>query len=178
MGFLDRILLFVAMLSLVFLSLFAFLLAFGLLSLEYLGTSIASLYRRPDVGLVAIFLLLAGLRLFFLVLGNRGQGKGVSSRTELGELRISFAAVENLIQKTVRQVKGARETRVRVKGTPRGVTVKLQVVVNPEENVPALSKEIQEAICLRVRETMGIEVEEVSVFIANIGHEAPGKKVE
>ncbi|MGB4231894.1 MAG: alkaline shock response membrane anchor protein AmaP, partial [bacterium] len=121
MGFLDRILLLVAMLSLVFLSLFALLLAFGLLSLEQLGTSIAYLYGRYDLGLVALLLLLASLRLLYLALGRRGQGRGISSRTELGELKISFAAVENLIQKTVRQVKGARETKVRVKGTPGGV---------------------------------------------------------
>ncbi|HHY36652.1 MAG TPA: alkaline shock response membrane anchor protein AmaP [Firmicutes bacterium] len=178
MGFLDRILLFVAMLSLVFLSLFALLLAFGLLSLEQLGTSIALLYGRLDVGLVALFFLLASLRLFYLALGRRGQGRGISSRTELGELKISFAAVENLIQRTVRQIRGARETRVRVKGTPGGIAVKLQVVVNPEENVPALSKRIQEAICLQVRETMGIEVAEVNVHIANIGQEALEKKIE
>lgn len=178
MGFLDRILLLVAMLSLVFLSLFALLLAFGLLSLEQLGTSIAYLYGRYDLGLVALLLLLASLRLLYLALGRRVQGRGISSRTELGELKISFAAVENLIQKTVRQVKGARETKVRVKGTPGGVAVKLHLVVNPEENVPALSKMIQEAICEQVRETMGIEVDEVSIFIANIGQEALGKKVE
>ncbi|MGB4314998.1 MAG: alkaline shock response membrane anchor protein AmaP, partial [bacterium] len=136
------------------------------------------LYGRYDLGLVALLLLLASLRLLYLALGRRGQGRGISSRTELGELKISFAAVENLIQKTVRQVKGARETKVRVKGTPGGVAVKLHLVVNPEENVPALSKMIQEAICEQVRETMGIEVDEVSIFIANIGQEALGKKVE
>ena len=58
------------------------------------------------------------------------------------------------------------------------MAVKLHLVVNPEENVPALSKMIQEAICEQVRETMGIEVDEVSIFIANIGQEALGKKVE
>ncbi|NLP17785.1 MAG: alkaline shock response membrane anchor protein AmaP [Firmicutes bacterium] len=178
MGFFDRILLFITMICLAIISLGTLFLAFGLLSLDFLGTSISHLYGRLDAKLVALLLFLACIRLLFITLGPKRQAKSIVSRNEMGEIKISFAALENLIKKTVREVKGARETKTRVVPMPGGVRVRLQAVINPELNIPAISEEIQGVIARRIKEIMGVEVEEVEVFIENIGDEISSVKVQ
>lgn len=103
--------------------------------------------------------------------------KSIVQRAELGEIRISLVAIENLVQKTVREVGGVRETRTRVNPGAEGIKVKVHAVMNPENHLPSISKEIQEVIRRRVRETIGVEVEEVAVFIDNLGTEV-GAKVQ
>ncbi|NLJ33687.1 MAG: alkaline shock response membrane anchor protein AmaP [Firmicutes bacterium] len=179
MGFFDRILLFISMITLLLISLGTLLLALGLISLDFLGTSISHLYGRLDAGIVALFFLLSCIRLLFIALGPRGRAaRSIVSRNEMGEIKISFAALENLIKKSVREVKEVRETSTKVFPLPGGVKVRLRAVVSPKNNIPAISREIQEVVGARVKEIMGIDLEEVEVFIENIAEEAGSAKIQ
>ncbi len=178
MGLFDRVLLFITMLSLAAISLGTLLLAFGLISLDFIGTSISQLYGRLDAKLVALLLFLACIRLLFMALGPKRRTRSIVTRNEMGEIKISFAALGNLIKKTVQEVKGARETKTQVVPMPGGVRVRLWAVINPEYNIPAISEEIQGAIGTRIKEIMGVDVEEVEVFIENIADDISGVKVQ
>lgn len=127
---------------------------------------------RLTVGIVgAAFLIVSG-RLFLMASIRRRGGQAITHETELGEVRISLDAVENLVRKVARGIKGVREVRARVDQGSQGLAAEVRGTIAPDVSIPEVSEEIQSAVKSYVRRVVGVEVAEVRIHVDNIAGEA------
>ncbi|MFO7172624.1 MAG: alkaline shock response membrane anchor protein AmaP [Bacillota bacterium] len=124
-------------------------------------------------GRVAVFLVGAAffavsLRLILMAFTRRGAGPALVHETPLGEVRIALSAVENLIRRVARGVRGVREVRATVTQGPGGLVAELRGVISPDVSIPEVSGALQEEVRACVRRVVGAEVTEVRVFVENI----------
>lgn len=136
--------------------------------LYFLRTSLENLYGSLEAVLAAV--LLAVLALVILVFSLR-RGESVEtllSHSQMGELRICFKAIENLVLKAARTVNGVREVKTKMVQSENGLTIFLRAVTFPDLNIPQISTELQAAVKEYVETTTGATVAEVKVMIENV----------
>ncbi len=111
----------------------------------------------------SLFLLLAiGLR------SSRRPVETILSYSELGEVRISIGALENMVLRVTQQHNAVKESSRKVVKTPRGLVIYLRAKVLPDLNLPTLASELQQNINSYIEEVTGIKVAEVKVLVENI----------
>jgi uncharacterized alkaline shock family protein YloU len=134
-------------------------------------------YNYTALGFLA---LLVGV-LMTMFFGSRGKKKenagSVVSYTDLGEISISFKAVENMVLTASRAVKGVREIITRIDSTEQGLIIYLRVKTLPDLPIPELIKELQEKVRDYVQEISGTNVVEIKVKVENIVQEKIQKQV-
>ncbi len=172
MGLGDRILLAVFTFIMALVSLAALLAALGWeLPFLWLGTSLASPGGRVAVALTSFVLFAVSVRFLYFGFKRRSHVQTLVHDTALGQVRITLAAVENLVRRVTRQVKGVRDVRAAVTGQPEGLAVSVRTVVSPDVNIPETSEEIQRTIRRYTKDVVGVEVSDVKVFVENISAE-------
>jgi len=130
-----------------------------------LSVTLITLYNRTwETVVVAGVLLLIAVHLAGLVL-RRGEEKAVVTETDLGRIRISFRAIENLVCRTVRGIKGVRDLDVKVLPRSGGVDIQIALIVEPGAVFTALADEVQQKVVQAVGETGGIVAGSVAVKI-------------
>ena len=82
----------------------------------------------------------------------------------LGQVKITIGTVESMANKVARQITGVRETLTKVKSTPGGIAIFMQVSLTPEINIPEVTSQIQNELKEYFAKVAGIEVEEVRIF--------------
>ncbi|MPL84347.1 hypothetical protein SDC9_30312 [bioreactor metagenome] len=171
MGIFDRIILSIYTCLLAFLSVGVILLSLRLLSLDLVGTSLRYVYGQWEAGLVGAVFLLVSIRL--LLAGVRTQrGKGtIVHHNDFGDVHITLDAVENLVEKTARHIRGVRSTKIKVERNGQQLLVTIKAVVSPESNVPVVSKEIQQRVHEHIKNTVGIELSDVRILVENISND-------
>ncbi len=131
-----------------------------------------------------VFGILSGLSLVvslrFLYLGSRKDrpDQALVHETEMGEVHISLGAVENLVTKVAKSLKGVRDVRSSVYQRDGNLGVRIHAVVSPEVNVPDTARLIQQAVGDYTKNVVGVEVTEVKVVVNNITNEAKRGRVE
>lgn len=123
---------------------------------------------RIALGVIAAVFFAVSVRLIFFAFRGRDRGQAVMHESSLGEIRISLDAVENLVRKVARGVKGVREMKADVTNTNAGLAVELKGIISPEVSIPEVSEEIQSAVKSYVRRVVGVEVAEVRIKVENI----------
>ncbi|HHY95384.1 MAG TPA: alkaline shock response membrane anchor protein AmaP [Firmicutes bacterium] len=115
----------------------------------------------------------------FLTLGfqSRHGGRAVVHETPLGDVRVSLAAVENLVRRVARQTVGVRDVKAWVHYAPAGLVADVRLVVSPDVNIPKTSQDVQKSICDYVRDVVGVGVAEIKVLVENLSTE-PRRRVE
>ena len=115
----------------------------------------------------------------YLLIGNlrTNNAPTYSNRnSEIGEIRISADALENIATKASSRIKGVREQKVRVRiENGDAVSVVAKIAVDGETPIPQLSEEIQLNIKESIEKIAGINVERVHVVVANVGSAANRK---
>lgn len=127
-----------------------------------------------EAGAGALLLLLAGLHLLFFGL-RRERDEGIRQETEIGHVRISLKAMESLVYRTAREIRGIKDVGVRVHPSPEGVAIALSLVVHPDVVIPKVSEEVGLLVRSRVRETVGVNVGDVAIEVRNISTVAKGR---
>lgn len=119
----------------------------------------------------SLFLLLAiGFR------PSRKPAETILQYSELGEVRISIAAIENMVLRVTQQHNAVKESSRKVVKTPRGLVIYLRARVLPDLNLPSLASELQQNINKYIEEVTGIKVAEVKVLVENIVSEITVQK--
>ena len=122
------------------------------------------------VGLVGAILILLGLVFFFDNLKSGPAPAGVIQELKLGRVVTTVGALESVVHKAVRQVRGVREVKPLIQVGAAGLIVTLRVVLSPDVKVKEIAEQIQENVKVQVNETVGTEVLEVRVKVDNIGY--------
>jgi uncharacterized alkaline shock family protein YloU len=146
--------------------------ALGFDASGYAAAVVHTMLRAPwETAAVAVVILLAALGA--LVAGlSRGVERAVVRETSLGQVRISLAAIENAVYRSVRQVRGVCDVDADVRAGVAGVDVRLAVTVAPDLAIPAVSDEVQQRVERYVQETVGVSVGTVVVEIKAVASEA------
>ncbi len=175
MGIFDRIILSIYTLLLAFLSLGVILISLRLISLEQVWTSISLIYGQWEAGLVAAVFLLVSIRLLLAGLRSRRNGSAIVHHNEMGDIHISLDAIENLVEKAARHVRGVRGVKVVASHSPAGLTMRLKAVISPESNIPTVTAEIQQRVNDYVKNTVGVELTDMHILVENIANDFKSK---
>lgn len=171
MGIIDRIILSIYTFLLAILSLGVILMAFGLISLDLLWTGIYHIYGQWEAGLIGAVFLLVSIRLLLAGARSHRPKDTIVQHTDMGDVHIALDAVENLVEKATRHIRGVRGVKVRV--TPEGNALKvyLKAVISPESSVPDVSAEIQKRVYEHIKNTVGVELADVKILVENIAND-------
>ncbi len=179
MGLFDRIILTIYTFALTFLSAAFVAMAAGWsVPLDAVRDILDLQQGRLAVGVTAGAFFVASVRLLYFAFRRRGVGRTVRHDTDLGEVRISLAAVENLVTRVARQQSGVREVRPMAEVRDGAIRVTLRAVVSPDVSIPEMSDLLQKEVVRYVRNVVGVDVSEVRVIISNISSEHRRGRVE
>ncbi len=179
MGIFDRIILTIFTLIVAVFSGLVILLAAGWLApLEVFWTSLLDISGRWIIGSAAGLTFIMAVRFVYYGFHRVGADQTLVHESDLGEVRISIGAVENLVRKVARQVKGVRDVRGWVIPGGGRLNVRLRAVISPDVSVPDVSGNIQNAVRDCLSNVVGVEAGEVRVFVENISNEARRGRVE
>lgn len=130
--------------------------------LSGVGESMATTYPAQTAVIGLLELLLAA---YFLAWAFRRRyaSRAIVQETELGTVRISLKAVEDLVQRAARQAQGVRDVKVDLRSDKQGVFINLIVTVAPDISIPAVSDEVQRRVEQYITQTVGVTVARVTV---------------
>ena len=143
--------------------------------LDDFRTSFLTVFNSWPYAVLGGVVFLLALWVFLINLLREERQKSINSQGELGEYRITFTALENLVLQSAAEVKGVRDTKTRLSQSDGGLVIYLRLTTVPDTKVPELVDEIQKNIKEYVEEISGITVAEVKVLIDNITKEAKRK---
>ncbi len=130
-------------------------------------------------GILSLLLFLASIRLFLLFAARRPSGGTLVYPGELGEVRISLTAMENLVRKVAQSVGGVKEVKSStVWAEDKQIAVRIQVGVGADVNIPDLSAQLQKTIGDHLLAVVGVTVEHVHVLVTNIAESSKRGRVE
>ncbi len=177
MGALDRVLLFVYTVALMVFAAVSLVVSLGLREpFRLFQLAFATASGRWSTGALSLLVLVAASRVMYSAFAQpRAQ---VVHATDLGEVRIAREAVEHLIQRVARQVRGVRDVRPRVTIGEDGITAHLRISVSPDVGIRPLAGQIQDELRRAVREVVGVELAELDVAVDNITAEVRRSRLE
>ena len=119
----------------------------------------------------SLVLLVLAAYLFWMGLRRRRQEKTILCDTPLGEVRIAERAVESLALRASRRVKGVHDANISVRATISGLDIFVEATVGPDQSIPQITQEIRTRVADYIRETVGVSVNTVAVFVTRIAPE-------
>lgn len=123
--------------------------------------------RRIVFVVASVFLILSLMFLFSGIRSDKDK-KSVTKHTNVGEIKISLTAIENIALSASRRLNGVRESKANVTRLDDSVSIAIKTIVQADTNIPALSEDIQVKVKSLVEETTGIIVNDVKVVVENI----------
>lgn len=169
MGIFDRILLMLYTLSLTVLSAVFVAVASGWrFPLEYIRTSLENPSGRWAVAGISLLFFIASVRFIIYVFTPGRSRRAVVHETEMGEVHIALDAIENLVKRATRQVRGVRGVRAKVATREGGLAIYLRVVVSPDVSIPEASEEIRSTLRTYVKNVVGVPVLDIPIEVNDI----------
>ena len=143
-------------------------------SIYYYITDAILVNKTASTIVFLIALLFFALSILFLLSGFKSSKdpKGVSNKTDIGEIKISLDAVESISLATSRKVRGVSSTKASVEMLDDNsvlITVKMEVL--HDVVIPSTSEEMQKEVKHAVENISGIKVSGVKVVVENISKE-------
>jgi hypothetical protein len=123
---------------------------------------------RWGLGAVGVVWALLSVRLLAVAFG-RGARAPMVHQTDLGEVRVSISAMENLVLKVVHATRGMHDARVSAAVAPGGgLMVRVRAWVGTDVSVPAVSEDLQKSIRAYLKSVVGVETKEVHLVVEEI----------
>lgn len=181
MGIIDRIVLTVYTLALAFISALMILVAIAPTWIQphmWLADALSSTRGQVVLFIIGVAFFGVSVRLIVFAFTRRGGGQPVVHETALGDVRISLDAVESLVKKVARSIKGVREMKAVVTHGKDGLHAELRGTISPEVSIPDVSEEIQSAVRQYVKRVVGVEMAEIRLEVDNIATDAHRRRLD
>lgn len=165
---------FLAFFSLVVAALAAFFIALAAgweLPLSALYDFLAVPSNRWAAGIISVVVLLISLYLFLTSFQRSSKREVVLQETEHGYVEITNSALEDLIRRAARHVRGVREVKPILRYNRDGLSVVLRIGINPDASIPAVSEQVQQITRDYLEEKAGIQVRGISVLVESVSFE-------
>ncbi|MCK8825449.1 alkaline shock response membrane anchor protein AmaP [Fuchsiella alkaliacetigena] len=168
MEIIDRIVIVIFTIVLIFLSLLMILTSFALIPQEYIVEFIIQNYARPEVAVVGAVFLLIALRIIAPLFKRNLIQNTIVQQGSLGQISISLKAIDSLVTQVISQTAGVKLLESKLEAVEEGLQVFLEVSVNPGLDIPQLTEELQTEIKDYLHRTTGVAVIEVKLLVRNI----------
>lgn len=130
------------------------------------------------IGVIGTAFFAVSVRLIVFAFTRRGGGQPVIYESPNGEVRISLDAVESLVKKTARSIKGVRDIKAVIIHGKDGLHAELIGTVSPDVSIPEVSEEIQSSVRQYVKRVVGVEMTEVKIEIENIAADGRARRLD
>jgi amino acid transporter len=128
------------------------------------------------IGLASGVVILLGLLLIAMSLqGERRPRELLIETAALGRVEISATALHDMVLRASRHIREIREIRPVLRYEKDGVAVTLYLKVNPDANVPEVSRALQQEVQNYLEEKAGIHVNRLQVMVEGVSYEARTK---
>ena len=118
------------------------------------------------IGLGLTFLSLIEL---YLAVKNLRRIPAIAFINPLGEVRITYAALEDYIKSLKDEVPEIKEVKPQVVAGRRGVEIYSRVIVERDVNLPEITSKFQDMVSRYVKDVLGIEdIASIKVYIQKI----------
>ncbi len=174
MGVTDRILLSIYSLAIGLIALFGAIIGLPVL----FGEEEIIQWIRTVHGDVWFHVLLIGFSLLFFLVSlrliwvslhrNSSIDKGIDQETEIGNVHISLTTIEEIVISSAQRVKGVHDLTARVYYDKENssLSIGLKMVIDGKIPIQSLSKELQQVVKDQVETIAGVEVDQVSIYVA------------
>ncbi len=173
MKFIEKLTLIIYSNIILILSIIACLLIFGWLDINVVQNLVKNLLlygtsSRIILGVSIVFILLS-IRCIFFDPTSKQEMKdkqGVLLANENGKLMISKETIENLVEAVTKQYKMAKDVSSKVElDKDNNVKIFVNLVVGSDTVIKDLSKDLQDKIKSKVKETTDLEVKQVNITV-------------
>jgi hypothetical protein len=142
----------------------------------YLQTFLSIPNNLWIIGAASVIVILLGLLLIAMSLqGERRSWELLIEDAALGRVEISVTALHDMILRASRKIREIREIRPVLRYEKDGVAVALHLKVNPDANIPEVSRELQQEVQSYLEEKAGIHVKRLRVLVEGVSYEARAK---
>ena len=173
MKFIEKITLIIYSNIMLILSIILCLLVFGWLDIGIVGEIVKNCITtdpgsKITLGVSVLFILLS-IRCIFFDPTSKQEMKdkqGVLLANENGKLMISKETIENLVEAVTKQYKMAKDVSSKVElDKDNNVNIFVNLVVGSDTVIKDLSKDLQDKIKSKVKETTDLEVKQVNITV-------------
>ncbi len=165
----GRIILAAVLILFSIISLIGLLFSLGIVELGDIFYRLSSLLPRFLVGVISLMFLIGSIYLIGAFFFRGKQNLTVVQSSELGEVRVTLAALENLIKKATQKLEGVTDIKPEVfLGDKDKIDVNLTLSVYPDTDIQQNSVQIQTMIRDYIRSYVGIEVDTINISVTRI----------
>lgn len=168
MQLLDRIILTIYSLCFVIFAIILILLSIKFISLHYCWIYLQSIYGRWETGITGLIFLIISIKFLLSSVKRNKSYKKLISVNNIGKVRISDKAIENIVVSTVKDILGVKDVKVSIYSHNKGINLVIKTVVTPDINIPETADDIRKHVNENVENITGIKINEVKVIIENI----------
>ncbi len=190
MGIINRLLLFLYTISFALLSLGLIVVCLQIVPAQYIWNDFLYLSGRWETGAVAFVVFLWSIHLlsmsFVSVKKVSYDKEAILVHGSMGDVRVSIAAIRNMVDKVTRRVSGVRDVKVQVTAErsktkedlpeEASVRIKIRIVIGQESNVSKISDAIQDTVQSHLQEFIGLKNFSVNISVADISNAAIEKQ--
>ncbi len=172
-----------------------FTVLFGLLSGVFMGYSLGyvnlediifylriagqSSYSKTILFLVSVLVFLLWIYFLERLLFKKQKEKTIAFDTPGGRVMVSLSAVEDFLKKTCEGMPEIREMKPQIIASHKGISVSLRLVLNPLQDLPQFSLNLQNLIKEKLSSLLGLEEEvNVRILVTKIVHPQERKRKE
>jgi len=168
MKLLDRIILTIYSLCFVILAVVMLLVSFKVISLNYCLTYIRNIYGRWETGVAGLIFLIISIKFLLSSIKRNKSYKKLISVNDMGEIRISDTALENIVVSTVKDILGVKDVKVSINSHKNNINLVIKIVATSDRNVPETADDIRKYVKENIERITGIKIKEAEVIIENI----------
>lgn len=173
---LDRFLLTIYTLVVIFGSLFILLIslgaAIGFIPIAAIESYISAISFSWDLmlisAIVALIFLIVSIKLLLSGFKKAKPNSALLKNTDLGMIWVSVSTLDTMVQKAVRGFSEVKDVKSIVKPDPDGIRVQIKIMVMPDVELPGLTVSIQQKVKEYVESLSGIAVKEARIYIDNL----------
>lgn len=174
----DRVILAIYTVLLAILSLSVMLIAVKLIPLDTVWWAVHTfIYGQWPALLIGGVFFFVSVRLLVAGVAPSRRREIHLQHAEIGDIHIRMTAVESLVEKVSRQVKGVRAVkRTDVRMERDLLHVELKLSISPDCYIPTVTAEVQQKVQHQLKHTVGIEAIDVKVLVEQISNEFKSKQ--
>lgn len=140
-------------------------------------------YKQVILGWLGVFFILACINFVRRISLNSTKEKAIVLGTDKGNIKVSLAAIEDMIRKDLANREEISHIRPKVLILRKGIKVIIRAVLNSEQNLPEFTAQIQEKIKNRLETLVGekeifVDLEIKKIALGEAGYKKEEKQEE
>ena len=131
-----------------------------------------SFWYKFGYGVVVIVLIVVGIGLLFFGVKREAPNTAKIASFENGSILITVRAIEELVQRYLREEKSVKEVHSNVISYSDFVSINANIAVWPDINIPDVTMKLQAGLREYIEKHTGIAVKEIMIMVMKIDESA------